>query len=87
MSTKYICDNRNCGWTGTDETALRLPDPAEDDPDVYMLTACPRCRDIRTSLQIACDEPGCFRPVTCGTPTPDGYRHTCYEHQPKEPPQ
>jgi hypothetical protein len=27
-----------------------------------------------------CDEPGCFKPVTCGWPSDDGYRSTCYEH-------
>ncbi len=29
-----------------------------------------------------CDEPDCKRPVTCGTPTPKGYRHTCGTHAP-----
>ena len=27
-----------------------------------------------------CDEPGCKRQRTCGTPTKDGYRSTCGEH-------
>jgi hypothetical protein len=31
-----------------------------------------------------CDEPGRVRPATCGTPTADGYRNTCGQHQPKE---
>ena len=29
-----------------------------------------------------CDEPGCLNNVSCGTPTDDGYRSTCYEHKP-----
>ena len=29
-----------------------------------------------------CDEPGCYDSAFCGTPTPDGYRHTCIEHRP-----
>jgi hypothetical protein len=33
-----------------------------------------------------CDEPGCYDPVSCGTPTPDGYRNTCYEHKPDKGP-
>ena len=27
-----------------------------------------------------CDEPGCFKPATCGWPSENGYRRTCYEH-------
>jgi hypothetical protein len=27
-----------------------------------------------------CDEPGCEKRVTCGTPTPKGYRSVCGEH-------
>ena len=27
-----------------------------------------------------CDEPGCFKNVSCGFPTEAGYRHTCSEH-------
>ena len=29
-----------------------------------------------------CDEPGCTRIATCGTPTPEGYRTSCSEHAP-----
>lgn len=29
-----------------------------------------------------CDEPGCKEPISCGTPTPGGYRRTCSEHCP-----
>ena len=27
-----------------------------------------------------CDESKCFKPATCGWPSDDGYRNTCYEH-------
>lgn len=27
-----------------------------------------------------CDEPGCFKYATCGWPSDNGYRRTCYEH-------
>lgn len=31
-----------------------------------------------------CDEPGCFKPVSCGWPTEDEkYRMTCYDHMKK----
>ncbi len=33
-----------------------------------------------------CDEPDCYDSVCCGTPTPDGYRNTCYEHKPDKGP-
>ena len=29
-----------------------------------------------------CDEPGCYDAISCGTPTPEGYRSTCYNHAP-----
>lgn len=30
-----------------------------------------------------CDEPGCKEPISCGTPTPTGYRRTCSDHYPR----
>lgn len=30
-----------------------------------------------------CDEPGCKEEITCGTPTPTGYRRTCSTHAPR----
>ena len=27
-----------------------------------------------------CDEPGCFEAASCGLPSDNGYRNTCYEH-------
>jgi hypothetical protein len=27
-----------------------------------------------------CDEPKCFKPATCGWPSDDDYRRTCYDH-------
>jgi hypothetical protein len=29
---------------------------------------------------LICDEPTCGEASTCGTPDPQGYRRTCYEH-------
>ena len=79
MSERYICDNRRCGWVGNAEEALTAPDPFN--PGETLL-ACPKCRD--QSLLLACDEPGCNRRASCGTPIVTGYRTTCGEHQPKE---
>lgn len=33
--------------------------------------------------QYRCDESGCKRAATMGTPTPAGYRNTCSEHNPR----
>ena len=27
-----------------------------------------------------CDEPDCYKEASCGWPSEDGYRHTCWEH-------
>ena len=27
-----------------------------------------------------CDEPKCFKPSSCGWPSDEGYRNTCYQH-------
>jgi hypothetical protein len=42
------------------------------------------CRNCRApdKFVLLCDEPGCLRDVSCGTPTAEGYRHTCGDHQP-----
>jgi hypothetical protein len=39
--------------------------------------------DPRIVKELWCDEQGCKRRATCGTPTPAGYRKTCGQHIPK----
>lgn len=36
--------------------------------------------DILKPVLALCDEPDCYKEVTCGFPTDDGYRSTCSEH-------
>lgn len=74
------CENRRCGWVGKATEALRAPSPF-DPTDI--LNGCPRCKGVDT-LRTVCDENGCDRFATCGSPTPDGYRQTCFEHGPQE---
>lgn len=75
---KFLC--RDCRWQGTEREVLTADNPfAEDDGET--MYGCPRCREANT-MDIACDEPGCWRKVSCGTPTPNGYRSTCGEHKP-----
>jgi hypothetical protein len=69
-----------CGWRGTDDEILSAPSPFEPQFTIY---ACPACKEIE-QLRGCCDEPGCWEPDTCGTPTADGYRRTCGKHQPNK---
>lgn len=74
---KVICSD--CGWIGDDAESLKADHPFSWGDTV---TGCPECRGIDT-LSGACDEPGCDRVSTCGTPTPGGYRLTCGDHAPE----
>jgi len=71
---------KECGWHGTEDDALHAPSPF-DNRDI--LPGCPRCYSACT-MENLCDEPGCMELCCCGTPSKDGYRHTCAKHQPKE---
>jgi phage FluMu protein Com len=45
------------------------------------IIGCPKCKDVNTIVSV-CDEKGCWKRVTCGTPIKDGYRSTCGKHAP-----
>ena len=72
-----------CEYIGTIETMDQVTDPKPIEgttPDIW--TICPECRMPEHFISL-CDEPGCKKEVTCGTPTPNGgYRQTCSEHKP-----
>ncbi len=74
--SKWLCND--CGWNGAGDEYLVAPNPFDSEEEI---TGCPRCRQVNT-LEQACDEPGCRRRATCGTPAASGYRNTCYEHNP-----
>jgi hypothetical protein len=74
---KFTCDE--CYWNGLEDELLRAPNPFEPGD---VIVACPKCKAMGDSVSLACDEPGCWRPVSCGTPTPGGYRQTCGHHMP-----
>ena len=40
-------------------------------------------KEPHAAKDVECDESGCGRQVSCGTPSQDGYRRTCYGHRPK----
>lgn len=59
---------------------LIAENPFNSEEAIY---GCPTCKSI-DSFRMACDEPGCWDLVSCGTPSAAGYRHTCRKHQPHE---
>ena len=73
---KWVCDD--CGKIVLCDEILSAPHPFDDGEKIY---GCPYCKSAQ-SLLVACDEPGCTLPSSCGTPTKNGYRDTCHDHQP-----
>lgn len=73
---KIKCDHRRCGWAGTEDMLLRAPSPFDADEE---LLGCPRCKSVDSCVMV-CDESGCKEEATCGWPSKDGYRTTCYKH-------
>lgn len=80
MSTRRsLCEE--CGWHGNGDDLLSAPHPFDDEATIR---GCPECLGV--NLTFACDDEGCPKRPEVGTPTPDGYRWTCGEHEPKERP-
>jgi hypothetical protein len=76
MKQEWRCGN--CEAIIDEEALLRAPSPF--DPD-ETLRGCPECLCAEDFTPI-CDKDGCDAEVSCGTPTPTGYRRTCHEHKP-----
>lgn len=74
---KWHCDE--CEWRGNRLFNVKFKLPAGIDAELYV---CPEC-GTESGVHVACDKPQCWRPASCGTPTPDGYRNTCGLHVPK----
>lgn len=72
---KVFCTE--CGWHGTAAEIDRVQDPRS--PEVW--NVCPKCRTPE-HIVTACDQPECWQPASCGTPTAEGYRQTCGDHMP-----
>ena len=75
---KVICNE--CYWRGHESKILNAPNPFDIDDTII---GCPVCKSV-DSLECVCDESKCYSRVSCGTPTPDGYRNTCGNHKPKD---
>ncbi len=69
-----------CGFRGLESKLLRARNPFDKDEEIF---GCPECYGIGSIIPV-CDELECWSDVSCGTPTPNGYRRTCGEHRPKD---
>ena len=74
----FICSE--CGQKTAESELLTAPNPFNPEDTIC---GCPKCLSAGEFVG-ACDEPGCNEESSMGTPTPTGYRHTCYKHRPKE---
>lgn len=74
--SRSVC--KECGWKGSGEEVLEAANPFDANDTI---SGCPKCKSAQT-MRTTCDEPGCWEPDTCGTPTPNGYRRTCGKHVP-----
>lgn len=70
---------KECHWIGQDKELLSGINPFDTEEQIM---GCPDCKSIE-SCEVVCDEPGCNDFASCGTPTPLGYKHTCWKHKPK----
>jgi hypothetical protein len=75
---KDKCRCSECRWIGFAQEIDKVKDQKSDDA----WSVCPNCRTPEHIL-VCCDEEDCWEQLTCGSPTPDGYRSTCGKHQPK----
>jgi len=71
---RFTCDA--CEYRGRIEEMLSAPNPFDPTDDLY---GCPKCKSINCFTSV-CDEANCWRSVSWGQPTKDGYRQTCHEH-------
>lgn len=78
MNRRFLCDE--CWSAFREEELLKSPNPFDPSTEV---TGCPNCFAV-DSMRLICDEPGCMNEADIGTPTPDGYRNTCYKHAPHD---
>lgn len=69
-----------CDTQFREDAALKAPHPFVGDDEISF---CPICKNPNCFV-LVCDEEGCERDVSCGYPSPDGYRRVCRDHFPKQ---
>lgn len=62
-----------CRTVSVKKQLLVAPNPFESDSSIL---GCPNCKSIG-HFALLCDVPECQQIVTCGWPSPAGYRQTC----------
>lgn len=83
MGKKVICENCRHKHFDSDTVWVGIISAGAHGFNVHgTMHVCPECYGVENTLQRACDENGCWKTVTCGTPTPNGYRNTCSKHAP-----
>jgi hypothetical protein len=75
MAAIWRCDE--CGET-VNPVEIVVPHPKPDHEPVECMQ-CPECGEVGQFTSM-CDTPGCDKQVSAGWPSPQGYRHTCFEH-------
>lgn len=77
MNQKITCKECSCRMNHSE--LLTATNPFDPDQEIH---GCPACKCV-DCFSVACDEPGCWEAVSCGTPVlGGGYRHTCGRHRP-----
>lgn len=69
---------QECGVAFAAAERLMAVNPFDAEEQIF---GCPSCKSVDCFAAV-CDEPGCTLEVSCGTPTPNGYRSTCSKHRP-----
>jgi hypothetical protein len=72
--TRWICTE--CRFIGPFNSFDTINDPKVAG---NTWTICPRCRAAERVTDV-CDTPGCDNEASCGWPSDEGYRRTCWEH-------
>ena len=70
-----------CGHRMSDAEVLtvHIPHP-KPGKDAIPVSQCPECGAVEQFTAV-CDESGCRKDVSCGWPSPEGYRNTCHDHR------
>lgn len=75
---RWYCEE--CRTVHAADKLLTAPNPFDGSDIIH---GCPQCKSI-DHFALLCDVPKCQQITTCGWPSPDGYRQTCYTHWNKD---
>lgn len=78
---------KECNWNGLDRDLLIEDHPFDPQPIAgcrNKIYGCPECLHAAEGFITLCETEGCLLDASCGTPTKNGYKTTCYQHAPKD---